>query len=117
MPQNRFQTISECIAIALLLCSCGGTPIKPSVVVGVVDYPAGQVIENTTNGQAVKRIDSFEKATARNVRSAILFDGTRVPLSSYDKAICFKPDSWNVEVNYLHSLERFIRDKCSQAAQ
>lgn len=92
-------------------------PIKPSVVLGVVDFPVSQVIENTTNGQKMQEINSFAKATAQNIRKAAMFDGTRVPLSSYDKAICFKPDSWNVEVNYLHSLERFIRDHCSQAAQ
>lgn len=102
------------IICSALVSACGANPIKPSVVVGVVDYPAGQVIENTSNGQAVKRIDSIEKASAQNVRKAIMFDGNRVPLSLYDRAICFKPEHWNVEVNYLHSLERYIRDHCTQ---
>lgn len=100
-----------------ILTSCGGLPIKPQVTLGVIDFPAGQVIENTTNGQKMKNVDSFEKATARKITSAIIFDGNRVPLSSYDKAICLTPDWWNVEVNYIHSLERYISNHCSQAAQ
>lgn len=97
---------------SLLLASCGGAPVKPSVELGVIDYPRNQVIENMTGGQSFKRIDSVEKATARNVTAAVFTGGSRVPLESYDKAICFRPDWWNVEVNYVHSLERYIQNHC-----
>lgn len=80
---------------------------------GVIDFPRNEVIENMTGGQSFKGIDSISKATAHNVTAAVLSGGSRVPLHSYDKAICFRPDWWNVEVNYIHSLERFITNHCS----
>ncbi len=101
-------------AIALqALYSCAGAPIKPSVEVGVIDYTANQVIENMSGGASFKHIDAIPKATAENITRAIVVTGNRVPLANYDKAICFTPDWWNVEVQYIHSLERYITAHCS----
>ncbi len=61
----------------------------------------------------MQRIDSVAKASYPNVVTTVITGGIRVPLANYDKAICFKPDAWQVEVNYLHSLERYIQAHCS----
>ncbi len=98
--------------ICSLLVGCAGAPVKPSVEVGVVDYPANQVIENMSGGASFKAIDAIPKATAANITHAVVSTGNRVPLESYDKAICFQPDWWDVEVNYIHSLERYITAHC-----
>jgi hypothetical protein len=102
------------ITCSLLLTACGGAPIKPSVDLGVIDYPRAQVIENQTGGASISKINTFDKASHANVVKAIATGGQRVPLSTYDRAICFKPDSWNVEIAYVHSLERYISNHCSQ---
>lgn len=105
--------------LALLYClefltSCGGAPVKPAVEIGVIDYPAGQVTENMTNGQAFQKIDAIEKATSKNVTAAIIAGGNRVPLASYDKAIALRPDWWDVFINYVHALERYVQNHCGQ---
>lgn len=95
-----------------LLASCAGAPVKPSVELGVIDYPSNEVIENMTGGASFRSINSIPKATAASVTRAVVSTGNRVPLSNYDKAICFQPDWWDVEVNYIHSLERYITAHC-----
>jgi len=105
------------IIYSFLLTGClAGAPIKPSVELGVIDYPANEVIENMTSGKSFKTIDVVIKASARNVTSAVVSGGNHVPLSDYDKAICFQPDWWDVEVNYIHALERYISNHCGPAA-
>jgi len=106
-----FSLLAAAFTLAALT-SCGGAPVKPSVELGVIDYPANQVIENMSGGASFKKIDAITKATAQNVTRAVVSTGNRVPLSSYDKAICFRPDWWDVEVNYIHSLERYISAHC-----
>lgn len=100
------------IICSLLLASCGGAPIKPSIELGVIDYPAGEVIVNMTGGKSMSRIDSVPKASYQNVVQAIVVTGNRVPLASYDHAITIKPDYWQIEVSYIHSLERYITNHC-----
>jgi hypothetical protein len=108
--------LKELLIICSLLSSCAlmpDAPPKPSVELGVIDYPAGQVVTNMTGGKSFKKIDSVETATYRNVMAAIVSGGKRVPLASYDRAICFKPDWWGAEQNYIHALERYIQNHCS----
>jgi len=78
----------------------------------VIDYHAAQVVVNMTGGASFRNITSVAKATYPNVVRAIVSGGKRVPLSSYDRAVCFKPDYWQQEINYIHGLERYIRDHC-----
>lgn len=115
MPLKMSLTTSSLLIAAFalfVLTSCGGAPVKPSVELGVIDYPANEVIENMTGGASFKKIDAIPKATAANITHAVVSTGNRVPLASYDKAICFRPDWWDVEVNYVHALERFITNHC-----
>lgn len=101
------------LIICSLLTGCfAGAPVKPSVELGVIDYPSNQVIENMSGGASFKPIDSILKASAKSVTRAIAVTGNRVPLENYDKAICFQPDWWDVEVNYVHALERYISAHC-----
>lgn len=97
----------------ILLTSCASLPEKPSVELGVIDFPAGQVVTNMTGAKSFKKIDSTAKATYPNMVRAIVLGGSRVPLASYDRAICFKPDFWQTEVEYIHDLERYIVSHCS----
>lgn len=101
------------LLICSLLVGCASLPQKPSVELGVIDYNADQVVVNQTGGKSMSRIDSVEKAGYRNVVQAVVDGGNRVPLASYDRAIAFKPDAWQTEVNYIHSLERYIQNHCS----
>lgn len=73
-----------------LLMACNA-PDKPEVLIGVVDYPREEVIEG---------------------RSGSDIDPVRVPLSTYDKATCFKPDQWELVQNYIHEMEAYIRGGC-----
>lgn len=79
-------------AFSLLLASCQTMPEKPIVEVGGVDYPADQVIAGLSDGS-----DPVH----------------RVPLSTYDKATCFKPKEWEREKVYIKLLEDFGR-RCQQ---
>lgn len=96
----------------LSLTSCAGAPEKPSFELGVIDYPAGQVIVNETNGKSMQRIDSVAKASHANVIRAIVAGGQRVPLASYDRAIAITPDNWTIFINYVHALERYAQNHC-----
>jgi len=105
------------LLLPFLLTGCfAGAPVKPAVELGVIDYPAGQVIENMTNGKAFSKIDMVLKASAANVTRAVVSGGNRVPLANYDKAICFQPDWWNVEVSYIHALEQYVSNHCGPSA-
>lgn len=104
--------ITALIIFALVVSACGSAPTKPSFTLGVIDYPASQVIENQTGGRSMQAINSSAKATYANVASAIAAGGARVPLSTYDKAISIKPDQWTIFINYVHGLERYITNHC-----
>ncbi len=106
-PQKKLLTM-----LSLLLSACASLPAKPSVELGVIDYPRGQVIVNMTGGRSMSRIDSVSKASYGNLAQAIVTGGQRVPLAAYDRAISFKPDAWQTEINYIHSLERYIEGHC-----
>lgn len=115
MRLRAFQTTCNIVLAALAistLVACGGAPVKPSVEIGVIDYPAGEVIENMTNGKSFAGINSIPKATSANVTRAVITGGRRVPLANYDHAIAFTPDWWDVEVQYVHSLEQYITNHC-----
>lgn len=90
-----------------------GAPQKPSVELGIIDYPSDSVIANMTGGRSFQSINSVESATYKNVATAILTGGKRVPLASYDRAICFRPAWWGIEQGYVHALERYIVNHCS----
>jgi len=77
----------------------------------VIDYPNGEVIVNMTGGAGFQTMRSIP--TYRTVVSAIITDGHRVPLASYDRAIAFKPAYWTAVQNYMNSLVRYIQNNCS----
>lgn len=99
------------LLFGLILCGCGSMPKKPSVEIGVIDYPAGEVITNVTSGDKIKTVEQLSyKAIATPIVTDNPFLSVRVPLERYDKAICFKPDSWELLIDYLHGLERCIKN-------
>lgn len=102
------------IIFSLLLASCASLPKKPNVELGVIDYPSGEVIVNMTGAPAMQRIQSVP--SYRTVANAIAASGNRVPLSTYDRAIAFKPAYWSEVQNYMNSLVRYINNHC-QAGQ
>lgn len=69
----------------LLLMGCATKrPIKPSVVMCVIDAPAREGICSSTH------------------TSETIF---RAPINSLDKNVCFSPDDWYYIQNYIHYLE------------
>ena len=104
-------------AFSLTLASCAGAPAKPVVTIGVIDYPANQVIENNTSGKAMKQIKTIAQATHENVVRAVDSAGSnRVPLSVYDNAVCFRPLQWEIVQNYLDALRTYVTNHCSTPA-
>ena len=84
------------IAFSLLLVACQSMPEKPVVEVGDIDFPASEVITRQSEGSD---------------------PSVRVPLSTYDKATCFKPKQWEEIKAYLWMLEDYARRcKSSQEA-
>lgn len=103
-------SVSSLSACAILSPSA---PKAPSVELGVIDYTAGQVIVNKTGSRSFQNIDSIEAANYRSVVKAISEGGNRVPLSTYNRAIAFKPVYWTAVQNYMNELTTFIRNHCS----
>ncbi len=96
----------------IFLTSCAGLPKAPSVELGVIDYPRGQVIVNMTGRSSFKNVDSIPAADYRSVVKAIVSGGNRVPLASYDRAISFKPAEWQKVQSYMDSLVQYVRAHC-----
>lgn len=88
-------------------------PKAPSVELGVIDYPASQVVVNMTGAKSFRGIDSVQGANYRAVVNAIVSTGKRVPLSTYDRAIAFKPTYWQAVQDYMNALTQFIQNHCS----
>jgi hypothetical protein len=76
----------KAIACSALLMGCSSMPEKPTVEMGDVDFPAGEVITRKSTGSEAS---------------------VRAPLSTYDKATCFKPREWEKEKAYIKLLEHF----------
>ena len=92
------------IILASSLIGCAGSSIKkPVLELGVIDYPRNEMIVNMTDGSSVKSAADLKYSV---VVESIVFDGKRVPLSTYDKGICFTPPNWEKLQNYLNELER-----------
>ena len=98
------------VILAASLSSCASLPKKPSVELGVIDYPSGEVIVNMTGGASLSKINSVPSYHA--VASAIVSGGNRVPLASYDRAIAFKPAYWSAVQNYMNALVVYIQNHC-----
>ncbi len=97
----------------ILASSCASAPQKPSVELGVIDYPNNQVIVNMTGNPAFKSIrESFTAPSYKSVITAVIASRNRVPLASYDRAICFKPTYWQAVQDYMNSLVRYIQNNC-----
>jgi len=98
----------------LLLASCAGTgmPQKPSIDIGVIDYPRSQVIENNTSKMSMSV--TAGKISVRSVANGILAarSSKRVPLSTYDKAVALKPKTWEVVQNYIDELVAYAKNGC-----
>lgn len=100
------------IIFSACLCACASLPKKPSVELGVIDYPSDQVIVNMTGSAAMARISSVP--SYHTVAAAINSSGQRVPLADYDRAIAFKPVYWQAVQDYMNSLVRYINNHCQQ---
>lgn len=96
------------LLVAFSLCACGSLPPKPNVELGIIDYPAGEVIVNQTQGDTVKTASDLKY----DKLSSFVMAGKRVPLSYYDRAISFRPTMWEMVQNYIDSLERYILQGC-----
>ena len=83
------------IAFSLLLVACQSMPEKPVVEVGDIDFPASEVITRLSEGTE---------------------PSVRVPISSYDKATCFKPAPWEQVKVYLKLLEDYA-SRCRAASE
>lgn len=118
MPQSKSQETYKrafLVLCSITLAACSSLPQKPSVELGIIDYPAGQVIVNMTGGKsfsAMRNASSFMAASYYPLAQAIVTGGQRVPLASYDRGITFKPTEWQKEINYVHSMERYIQAHC-----
>ena len=100
------------ITLALISSSCAGLPQKPNVELGVIDYPSAQVITNMTGSKSFQKIQMPSDVTYKAVLQATVTDGARVPLSTYDRAICFKPNYWQAVQDYVNALNRYIENSC-----
>jgi hypothetical protein len=79
------------LVVSLVVASSGcKIPQKPSVEIGVLDIPSREVITFVDDQEEPKR----------------------VPLESYDKATCFKPDAWEQVQVYIDLLEDYVRNRC-----
>lgn len=72
----------------LLLSGCASIPEKPVVEVGVIDYPRLEIMIGLSDGSDLIR---------------------HIPLSNYDKATCFRPESWEAMRVYLKLLEEYSK--------
>lgn len=81
-------------------------PEKPTVELGVIDYPRNEVITEIAGPEVKSSEDlKYEKIKANA--------SVRKPLSSYDKAVCFVPDAWVPVQTYMHLLENYIKTSCT----
>ncbi len=103
--------LPRALLIIFLISGCASIPKAPSVELGVIDYPNGEVIVNMTGNKSLQAIKSVDMATYRAVARAILAGG-RVPLASYDRAICFKPTYWQAVQDYMNALVRYLQNHC-----
>lgn len=124
MQQKVLQTVSKrllwtLMAVAVLhMFGCAtlsqSAPQKPSIELGVIDFAAGEVVVNMTANPSFKSIQHSTSAPSyREVFAAVVTNGNRVPLASYDKAVAFKPAQWTLVQNYMNALVRFIQNHCS----
>lgn len=75
------------IASSILIGCASPPPIKPSVILCVLDSPKQEGICSGSQGQSN------------------LF---RIPIKDLDKNVCFSPDDWYYIQNYIHYLESII---------
>jgi len=104
------KNLKPLLLLSLLACSCAGQlPPKPVLELGVIDYPSNEVIVNMTSGI---KLDGVSDLTYDNLSTNIIASGSRVPLSTYDRAVSFKPDQWAILQNYIDALKRAAQKNC-----
>lgn len=100
---------------ASLLASCAGTgiPKKPAIEIGVIDYPRSEVIVNNTAKMSVSEVN-VASTTVRSVANGIIGSRSskRQPLSTYHKAIAFRPAYWEAIQNYIDELVAYAKNGC-----
>lgn len=101
------------VLTALSFTACGSLPVpeKPKVEMGIIDYPRGEIITNKIDST---KIESHKQLRYTPLVKAIMASKyKRVPIKDYDKAIAFKPASWEQIQNYIDKLEDYARNRCN----
>jgi len=99
------------LASSFYFAACQSIPEKPSISLGLVNYPALTCDFSST--ESIRSIEDAEYSKILTLRARALNSFSK-PLSECDKYIVMSPEDWEKLSTYTKKLRAYAETKCAQ---
>lgn len=100
------------VIFSFFLCSCINAPPKPNLELCIVNYPGNILYCGQTSMSSYTSTKQINYSVLTN---EVLSSRTLIekPISYLDKGTGLTPGNWESLMDYLHELEDFAQNHCS----